>query len=80
MSADIRDAEDAFLEAKSQVDEWSAEFLAAWFKPYNEQTAAMLWMSLPENVKQAMLQKNPEAAGKVKEIADRYAKGIQNKK
>lgn len=75
---DIRLAEDAFLEAKAEFDEFAAEFISDWYRPYMEQAAMITWVGLPPEVKAEIIKRVPDAAAKIQEIADRYAAGIKD--
>lgn len=61
-------ADDAYLDAKARVDKWLAEFQGNWYKPRMETAAKLMWNQQPEQVKEIVRQRKPDAAKKMDEL------------
>lgn len=64
----IYDAEDVFLAAKAEFEEWKDEFLANWYAPVLEmairkqaQVVVQMWDGIPDPVKEQLRVMVPEA-------------------
>ena len=55
-------ADDAWLDAKARIDQWTAEFQMKWYKPQLDTAAKLLWMKQPEQVRNYIRQSKPDAA------------------
>lgn len=64
----IRDAEDAFLDAKAEAEEVLEEILAEWYAPIQEMKLGMIWRNVPEPVKAELRRMNPEAVEHIEKI------------
>lgn len=65
MPLNIADAEDAYLGAQAQFDEFIEEFESQWYEPLGEALIAALMQSIPPEVKEFI---DPEV---LKTIEDR---------
>jgi hypothetical protein len=65
---DITDAESAYLEAKSEVEEWQAEFMAEWFKPRIDMMKLMLYQQMDDTMKAQLRQLAPEGMKNLEEL------------
>lgn len=76
----IRDAESSYLEARSQVEDWKAEFLGTWFRPEIDMMLVQFWAGLDPLVHAELKARNPEAhrnaERQVKEAEERLRNGI----
>ena len=57
----IFDAEDSFNEGSLRFEEWLEESEARWYRPLGKTMMAVWLQSLPQEVSEALRQRNPEA-------------------
>ena len=70
----IHDAEDAFLEAQAEFDEFMEEFEEEWFAPLAETQFAMLMAATGEEKRQALRERFPGVMGKLEGMIERMKK------
>jgi hypothetical protein len=74
--ANINDAENAYLMAQAQTQEWAAQFLAEWYGPLIDIAKLEMYSSLNPMVVAQLKQMNPDAWDKfeaeVQQIKDKY--------
>ncbi len=61
MSATIRDAESAYLEARSLVETWRVEFLQQWLQPELDVALIQFWQTMDPAMKQILQMTQPAA-------------------
>ena len=70
----IFDAEDAFLEAQADFDEFMEEFEREWFAPLGETQFAMLMQATGEERMKLVREKFPGVMGKLEERFEQMKK------
>jgi hypothetical protein len=71
----IRNAEDAFLEAKAQVETWAKEFNGAWYKPQVDMLNKVAWGNLPEDQKNKVRLAAPSGAKNIETLINKQTGG-----
>ena len=56
----IGHAEDAWLNAEAQFEEWALAFIREWYRPVAEMQLGMLLKTLPPEVAEQLRAMNPE--------------------
>lgn len=71
----IDDADDVFLAAKAEVDEFIDEIMAEWFAPDAELAVVKLMDSIPPDVQARLKGLAPEAYENVTKAVERIKRG-----
>lgn len=69
--SNIRDAEDAILEAKAEVEEVVKEILEEWYSPVGDLVLAAAWANIPDPVKVQLKKMNPKPVGEIEDAIKR---------
>lgn len=73
--SNIRDAEDAILEAKAEVEEVVKEILKEWYQPVGDLMLAAVWANIPDPVKDQLKKMNPKPVGEIEDAVQRMGGG-----
>lgn len=72
------DAEDALLDGRSRVEDWKAEFVRNWFKPYTDMALVMFWDRQSPEVKAQLKRMNAAAYQEVDDQVEKIKRGGMN--
>lgn len=61
MTVTVKDAEDAYLEGRSEFEAWREEFINAWTAPIRTALMAIIFQQLPPEMHATLKQMAPEA-------------------